>query len=450
MLGEQPHVVLQNMADKYGPIMQIRLGLVPTIVVSSPEYAELALKTHDLVFASRPNIESSEYLSYGRKGLVFAPYGSYWRNIRKLCTLHLLSHSKLELFKPMRRDELQHFIQSIKSGAQSRSAIDVTGKVGSLIEDMTYRMVFGFKDDRFNLKSSLQEVVKFGGVFNLGDYIPYIGALDLQGLRRRMRKLSKFLDEFMEKIINEHANETNGLQGTHRDFIDIMLSLMNSNNTKDEHLGRDNIKAILIEMLAAGMDTTTTVIEWTIAELLKNPRVMKLVQEELRDVVGLNRMVEEADLAKLKYMKMVIKESMRLHPVAPLLIHESIEDAKLDGYFIPSGSRIIINIYKIGRDPKVWSENANDFYPERFEGTAIDVLGHDFQLLPFGSGRRMCPGLQLGSTVAELVIAQLVHCFTLELPQGMPPLELDMSEKFGLTLPRANHLFAIPSYRLHT
>lgn len=268
-----------------------------------------------------------------------------------------------------------------------------------------------------------------------------------------MRNVSKTIDEFLETIIKEHVDDhvvdANRLHGRHRDFIDVVLSMINSNNTQ-EHLGRDNIKAIILDMLAAGMDTTATVIEWTVAELLKHPRVMKLLQEELRNKVGLDRMAEESDLARLDYLKIVIKESMRLHPVAPLLIRESIRDIQVGEYFIPERSRILVNTWAIGRDPNVWSSNAEEFYPERFRDASGEVPGRDFKFLPFGAGRRNCPGLQLGSTVVELIVAQLVHCFNLELPGGMSPSDLDMREKFGLTLPRANHLVAVPTFRLST
>lgn len=201
-------------------------------------------------------------------------------------------------------------------------------------------------------------------------------------------------------------------------------------------------------MLAAAMDTSATAIEWVLSELMKHPRVMKKVQKELEDVVGLERMVEESDLDRLEYLEMVVKESMRLHPVAPLLLpHEAMEDCMINGFHIPKKSRVIINAWAIGRDPSVWSD-AEKFFPERFVGSDIDVRGRDFQLIPFGSGRRVCPGMQLGLTVVRLVVAQLVHCFDWELPNNMQPTELDMTEEFGIVTPRANHLLAIPTYRL--
>jgi cytochrome P450 len=200
-------------------------------------------------------------------------------------------------------------------------------------------------------------------------------------------------------------------------------------------------------MLVGSMDTSATVIEWALSELMKNPQVMKKLQKELEDVVGLERMVEESDLDGLKYLDMVLKETFRLHPIPLLLPHEAMEDCTVNGFHIPQKSRVIVNIWAIGRDPCVWND-AEKFFPERFVGSNIDVRGQDFQLIPFGSGRRGCPGMQLGLTVVRLVVAQLVHCFDWELPNNMLPNELDMSEEFGLTTPRAKHLLAIPTYRL--
>lgn len=185
------------------------------------------------------------------------------------------------------------------------------------------------------------------------------------------------------------------------------------------------------------------------SELIKHPRVMKEVQKELEQVVGMERMVEEPDLEKLEYLDLVVKESFRLHPVVPLLLpHEAMEDCTIDGYHIPEKSHVMVNVWAIGRDPNVW-DDPEKFIPERFVGSNIDLRGRDFQLIPFGSGRRGCPGMQLGLQVVRLVVAQLVHCFDWELPNNASPEELDMTEEFGLVVTRANHLIAIPTYRLN-
>nr|GMD40363.1 cytochrome P450 CYP736A12-like [Ipomoea batatas] len=201
-------------------------------------------------------------------------------------------------------------------------------------------------------------------------------------------------------------------------------------------------------MISASMDTTATSIEWIITELIRHPQAMEKLQKELEEVVGMERMVEESDLEKLKYLDMVVKEGMRLHPAVPLLHHESMEDCQVKGYHIPKGSRVVINLLAVQKDPIAWPE-PDKFIPERFEGNSVDLRGRDFELLPFGSGRRSCPGIQLGIIVVQLVVAQLVHCFNWKLPNGMHPNELDMSELFGLATGRAKPLMAVPTYRLH-
>lgn len=193
------------------------------------------------------------------------------------------------------------------------------------------------------------------------------------------------------------------------------------------------------DIFITGMDTSAAAVEWVLSELIKHPEMMKKLQKELDAVIGLDRMVEESDLDNLEYLNMVIKETFRLHPVAPLLLpHESMEDCVVDGYHIPKASRIIVNTWAIGRDPNVWAE-AEKFQPERFLGSDIDLRGRNFQLIPFGSGRRGCPGLQLGMVVVRLLVAQLVHCFDWELRNGMLPSDLDMAEYFGLVTTRAEH-----------
>ncbi|XP_043717004.1 cytochrome P450 CYP736A12-like isoform X2 [Telopea speciosissima] len=451
MLGKLPHHSLRQLAIKYGPIMFIRLGQVPTIVISSPKAAELFLKTYDSIFASRPDNMAAKHLCYGGKGIAFTQYGPYWSKMRRLCITEFLGNSKIELFKLMREEEVGHLVQSLKKDAEVEAMVDITAKVGSLIEQMTYLMVFGENDDNFNIKPVIKEALRLSGAFNLADYIPYIGLLDIQGLINRMKAISKVADELLEKLIDNHMHVTRN----HKGFIDTLLSMMlKSDGNKQEKqqymMDRTNIKAVMIDMLVGSMDSTTTTIEWAFSELLKHPRVMKKLQEELNNVVGMDKVVKEEDLVRLEYLNMVIKESMRLHPPGPLLVpRESMDDVTIDEYYIPKKSCVIINAWAIGRDPNVWSENVEEFLPERFIGNNVDVQGHDFQLIPFGSGRRVCPGLQLGLTVVRLVLAQLVHCFNWELPNGMLPSDLDMNEIYGLTVSRAKPLLAVPTYRLH-
>ncbi|XP_027177890.1 cytochrome P450 CYP736A12-like [Coffea eugenioides] len=451
LLGKNPHHDFHKLSKQHGPIMHLRFGFVSNIIVSSPHAAEQFLKTYDLVFASRPPHEAAKYISFGQRNLSFGQYGPYWRNMRKLCTLNLLSNLKINSFQSMRMQELELLLESLKQAASNCDVVDISAEVAALNANMSCLMVLGKKyaDKEFDergFKAVIKEGMQLSATPNVGDYYPYLGVLDIQGLTRRMKAIGKVFDEFFEKIIDEHeqyANQTRQVD----DFVYTMLALMKSGETEFQ-FDRRHVKAILLDMLAGSMDTSATVVEWIMAELLKNPRVMKKVQQELDEKVGLNRMVEESDLDNLRYLDMVVKEALRLHPVAPLLIpHAAIEDCTVDGFHIPKDSRVIINVWAIGRDPNAWSD-PDMFIPERFIGNSIDIRGHDFQLLPFGSGRRGCPGIQLGLTVVRLLVAQLVHCFTWELPNGMLPSELDMTEEFGLVVTRAKHLMAVPTYRL--
>ncbi|WVZ13357.1 hypothetical protein V8G54_010923 [Vigna mungo] len=453
MLGKLPHRTLQSLATKYGPIMSLKLGQLPTIVVSSPQTAELFLKTHDVVFASRPKIQATDFLCHGSKGLAFSEYSAYWRNARKVCTVQLLSASKVEMFAPLRREELGVLVKSLKNSAASGEVVDLSELLGELLENIVFKMVLGSaKDDRFDLKWLILEVMNSVGAFNLADYMPWIGVFDLQGLTRRLKKTTKLYDELLEKIIQEHeSNPYDKDKERKMDFVDILLSLMHQSDDVQNHqdpIDRTNVKSIILDMLTAAFDTSSTTVEWAMSQLLRHPTVMKRLQQELEHVVGMNRHVEENDLEKLSYLNMVVKETLRLHPVAPLLLpRECREDVTIDGYLIKKKTRVMINAWAIGRDPKVW-DKAEIFDPTRFENNNVDIRGKDFRILPFGSGRRGCPGIHLGLTTVSLVLAELVHCFDWKLPLGMCCDELDMEEIFGLTTPRKKHLLTKPVYRL--
>uniref|UniRef100_F6H4P4 Cytochrome P450 CYP736A12 n=1 Tax=Vitis vinifera TaxID=29760 RepID=F6H4P4_VITVI len=367
------------------------------------------------------------------------------------CTLELLSSHKINSFKPMRREEVGLFIKSFEEAARAGAAVDVSAKVALLSADMSCRMVFGKKymdkdlDER-GFKAMFQEVMQLAATPNIGDYIPCLLGLDLQGLTRRTKATGKVFDDFFEKIIDEHIHNPKE-EGQTKDLVDVMLVLMGSEGT-GYNIERASIKAISFDMLAGSMETSSSSIDWAVAELIRHPRVMKKVQSELEKVVGMERMVEESDLESLEYLNMVVKETLRLYPAGPLLVpHESMEDCTVNGFYIPQKSRIIVNAWAIGRDPDSWT-NADEFLPERFIEGDIDFRGKHFQYISFGSGRRGCPGMELGITVVRFVVAQLVHCFDWELPDGMLPSELNMTEEFGLAIPRAKHLVAIPTYRL--
>lgn len=452
MFGQNPHRALAELAQQYGPIMSLRLGRVPTIVVSSAQAAELFLKQHDAVFANRPILLVWDHMVYGAKDVAFTPHGDYWRHVRKMCVLHLLSAAKVAGFEGLRRTEIEAAMRRLAEAAAAHEVVDMGETVGELIEDIVLKMLIGKgKEDKlYDFRGVIQEALTLAGAFNLADFIPWLAPLDLQGLMRRTKAARKATDEIFDNIIEDHLKEEDF--GQNRDIIGLLLSLMH--NPTDElppssSFGLDNVKALMFDLFAGGIDTTFVAITWVLSALIKHPRVLKLVQDELDSTVGQERTLMESDLSKLTYLDMVIKETFRLYPAGPLLVpHESTEDVIVNGFMILKKSRVIINSWAIGRDPNVWSENVEEFYPERFMGRDIDVRGLHFELIPFGAGRRVCPGMHLALTNVKLVVAHLVHCFDWELPNGMQPDDVDMTERFGLSMPRANKLLAVPRYRL--
>ena len=247
-LGKCPHHDLHKLARKYGPIMHMRLGLVPTIVVSSPQAAELFLKKHDLVFASRPPHEAAKYLLWEQRNLSFAPYGSYWRDMRKMCTLELLSSAKINSFSTMRKEEVGNFLKFIRKAACDRAVVDLSAKITNLNADMSCRMVLGRKYaerefDEKGFKAINQEFMHLAALPNMGDYIPFIAPLDLQGLTRRMKAVNKVFDEFFEKIIDEHLQSKD--EHETKDFVDVMLNFLGSKDS-EYYIERPHIKAILL------------------------------------------------------------------------------------------------------------------------------------------------------------------------------------------------------------
>nr|WMZ41223.1 cytochrome P450 family 736 subfamily A polypeptide 2 [Ipomoea batatas] len=325
-------------------------------------------------------------------------------------------------FNLMRREELRLLIESFKHAAGKGEAVDLSAKVSSMSANMSCRMVFGkkYEDNK----------------------------LDIQGLTRRMKAVAKDFDQFFERIIDEHEQAKNqGNTQTTKDFVDVMLEIRKFGETSFEFT-REHIKSMMLDLLVTSMDTSSTTIDWTMSELFKHPEIMKKVKKEIERQVGYDRMVEEEDLEHFEYLEMVIKESLRLHLIVPLLVpHASIEDCIVDGFYIPKKSRIIVNTWAIARDPNVWS-NPEKFILERFNGSDVDYRGKHFEYLPFGSGRRSCPGMQLGITIVRLVVAQLIHCFDWDLPNGMLPEDLDMTEHFGVVISRAKNLVVVPKYQM--
>lgn len=444
-----PHRYLWQLSKKYGPLMSLRLGCVPTLVVSSAKMAKEVMKIHDLEFASRPSLLGQQKLSYNGLDLVFAPYNDYWREMRKVCVLQLFNSKRVQSFHSVREEEVSLMIKKISYFASESKVVNLSETLMALTSTIICRIAFGkrYEDEgreRSRFHSLLNEAQAMLAAFFVTDYFPLMGWVDkVNGLRGRLEKNFKEMDSFYQEIIDDHL-DPNRPNPKQEDFIDVLLRLRNERLfTLD--LTWDHIKAVLMNVIVAGTDTSAATSVWAMTALMKNPKVMKKVQEEVRNMVGEKGFVEEEDIQKLPYLKAVVKETMRFHPTAPLLVpRETMQSCNIDGYEIPAKTLVYVNAWAIGRDPEAW-ENPEEFFPERFLGSLIDFKGKDFELVPFGAGRRGCPGIYMGAVTVELALANLLYSFEWELPSGMDKEDIDIDVIPGITMHKKNALCLVPT-----
>ncbi|KAJ0987500.1 hypothetical protein J5N97_005856 [Dioscorea zingiberensis] len=457
LIGKLPHRSLHELSQKYGPLMQLKFGSCPVVVGSSVEMAKAVLKTQDVTFASRPKTAAGKYTTYNYSDITWSPYGPYWRQARKMCLMELFSTKRLDSLEYIRKEELNYLLHGLYKS--SGTCVTLKDHLSTLSLNVISRMVLGKKysdaesensivsPDEF--KKMLDELFLLSGVLNIGDSIPWIDFLDLQGYIKRMKKLSKKFDRFLEHVLDEHNERmvAEGEEFVAKDMVDVLLQLAGDPSLEIK-LSRDGVKAFTQDLIAGGTESSAVTVEWAMSELLKRPEIFEKATEELDRVIGKNRWVEEKEVQQLPYINAIVKETMRMHPVAPMLVPRfSREDCNINGYDIPEGTRVLVNVWTIGRDPTIW-DSPDEFRPERFIGKDIDVKGNHFELLPFGAGRRMCPGYSLGLKVIQVSLANLLHGFSWRLPDGLKPEDLDMEEIFGLSTPRKVPLETVLSSRL--
>ncbi|CAL1414949.1 unnamed protein product [Linum trigynum] len=444
--GVPIHRRFADLAKRYGPVMHLKLGETSNVFVSSPESAREFLKTHDHNFSSRPYMPSAEIIFYGAKDIAFCSEGEYLRRMRKICTMELLSEKRVKQLRPIREDEVNKLMKLLSSSAAGE-AVNLSRLVVSVGNTMTSRAAFGkIRELEGSFLPVMHRILQALNGFNVGDIFPSSRLLRrISGAERLMKKLHEEADGILQEILDEHVSRRRRrAEGENRaaaeddeeDLVDVLL------NCTDNHL---EVKAVVLDIFLAGGDTSPIVIEWVMSELMKNPEVMEKVQREVRHVFdGKGKVMDEAYFSKLHYLKLVIKETFRLHPPVALLIpRECRETVVVDGYQIPAKTRVFVNSWAIGRDPKHWTDPER-FLPERFLDSSVDYKGSDFQLLPFGAGRRMCLGMNYGIAVVHLLLANLLYHFDWKLPNEMKPEDLDMFEDSGGTLPRKNSLCLIP------
>ncbi|KAJ1270548.1 hypothetical protein BS78_06G060300 [Paspalum vaginatum] len=410
LVGALPHVSLQNLAARHSGedgLMILRLGTVPTLVVSSPHGAQLVLRSHDQSFASRPWSVSGEVLTYGPSDVALAPYGERWRQAKKLVTTYLLSTKKVQSYRAAREEEVALVIDKVRRAAVTGAVVDMSELLTKFMNDMVCRAVAGRLFRVEGLEKAIRQLIDVGVVLlrglNLENFYPGLAKVACAAVAVAAMATATRVTSYMHVLLS--AEEEYGLT-------------------------RGNIKAILIDMLAAGTDNKYLALEFAMAELMLHQDVMAKLQHEVRSITQqCEYTINEDSLAGMKYLRAVVKETLRLHPPSPLLLpHLSVEDCDVGSYRIPAGTTVLVNAWAIGRNPRLW-----DAADELHEGDNEEV---DFR------GRRMCTGINFSLASVEIMLANLVYHFDWDLPEGV--YNIDMTEVFGLTVRRKVKLLLAP------
>ncbi|KAK3006204.1 hypothetical protein RJ639_017445 [Escallonia herrerae] len=430
----------KTLALKYGPIMRLRIGSSNSVVVSNATIAREILKNNEMSFVSRPDFGASDFNMYKGSEFVNADYGSYWRFLKKICMTQLLSAPQVNRFADIRREETIKLLEIFDKCSKEKKACDIGVELMTMTNNIICRMAMSTRcSDNTNESQQIWEFVKgvleIAPKFSLGEMLGPLGKLDLFGYGRRLNNLFKLFDGLVEGIMVE--KERNFGMAERKDMMDIMLEVYRDKNAE--------------EIFMAGTEAMSVSMQWTLAELINHPELYKKLREEINTVVGSSRLVEESDVPNLPYLQAVVKESLRLHPAAPLIFRKCGEDCKIHGYNITKNDRVIFNLYAIMSDPNEW-EDPTAFVPERFLGGStetirdynqqlLDTKGQSFNNIPFGTGRRGCPGASLSSAVMQAAIATFVQCFDWEVEGGG---KIDMELGPGLSSGMAQPLVCYP------
>ncbi|XP_054786983.1 cytochrome P450 81E8-like [Prosopis cineraria] len=427
------HQAFHRISQRYGQIVSLWFGSRLVVVVSSPSAVQECFSKNDIVLANRPHFLTGEYVAYNSTTLVLSPYGDHWRNLRRIATVEVLSTHRLNNFLEMRRDEMRRLVQKLaQDSCKEFTKVEMTSRFSGMTFNSIMRMISGKRywgddnelgdvEEARKFREVIKELAKLGGANNPGDFLPILRLFDYDHLERRLKSFAKRVDGFLQGLIEEHRNAKQRANT----MIDHLLSLQES---QPEYYTDQIIKGLVLVMLTAGTETSAVTLEWAMSSLLNNPKVMEKAKKEIDTHIGNDRLVDEPDISKLPYLQSIISETLRLHPAAPLLVpHEASNDCTIGGYNVPRGTMVLVNAWAIHRDPQLW-DDPTSFKPDRFEKE-----GEASKLIPFGVGRRACPGAGLAQRTVGLTLGLLIQCFEWE---RVSEEEIDMREGEGLTMPK--------------
>ncbi|XXG78757.1 hypothetical protein AAC387_Pa08g2631 [Persea americana] len=439
-LGDMPHSQLAHLAQSYGHLFTLKLGAQTVVVASSPTAAAEVLKAKDRILSGRYVFHSFRIPNHVEFSMVWSECNDYWKMLRRICRTELFSPKMIEAQAHLREEKVAQMVGFLKGkeGQVVKIAEVVFGTLFNIFGNLIYsKDVFDLNDPTGGeIKGHIWRLMELGNSTNPADYYPVLGKIDLLGQRRAVADCLQQIYDIWNVIMRERREKKG--DDTNNDFVRVLL---------DAELNDHQINALLMEMFGAGTETTASTIEWAIAELTKNPIILSKLRQEIQTIVGQNP-IKESHLPHLPYLQACVKETLRLHPPTPLLLpHKALEPCQLLGYTIPKDCQVMVNAWAIGRDPKTWTDPLN-FSPERFLNSNVDFKGNDFELIPFSSGRRICPGVPLATQFLQLIVGSMVQSFEWGLPNGIQPSELVMNEKFGLTLQKEPPLLIVPKARV--
>ncbi|KAG0547503.1 hypothetical protein BDA96_01G085900 [Sorghum bicolor] len=446
------HAALARLAARHGPVFSLRMGSRRAVVVSSPECAKECFTEHDLNFANRPLFPSMRLVSFNGAMFSVSSYGPYWRNLRRVAATQLLSAHRVACMTPTIAAEVRAMVRRMDHAAVAApggaARIQLKRRLFELSLSVLMETIAQTKTSRteanadtdmspeaHEFKQIIDELVPYLGTANRWDYLPVLRWFDVFGVRNKILDAVSRRDAFLRRLIDgERRRLDDGSESEVKSMIAVLLTMQKS---EPEVYTDTVIIALCANLFLAGTETTSTTTEWAMSLLLNHPDVLKKAQAEIDAAVGTSRLVTADDVSRLTYLQCIINETLRLHPAAPLLLpHESSADCKVGGYDVPRGTMLLVNVHAVHRDPAVWEEPSR-FMPERFED---GKQAEGRLLMPFGMGRRKCPGEALALRTVGLVLGTLIQCFDWDRVDGV---EVDMAESGGLTMPRAVPLEAL-------
>ncbi|TQE12149.1 hypothetical protein C1H46_002219 [Malus baccata] len=441
LLNFPVHRTLHRLSQKHGPIFSLWFGSRRVVIVSSSSAVQECFTKNDIVLANRPRLLMGKHIGYNYTTVVASPYGDHWRNLRRISAIEIFSTARLNTSSNIRKEEVKHLLLKLSKNSRDHFAkVELKSMFSELTFNNIMTMVAGKryygndasvdKEEARQFRQIMKEAFAHSGAANPADFLPILNWVGSDAYEKRVMRLAKMTDAFLQGLIDEHSNKKGRNTST---MIDHLLSLQES---QPEYYSDQIIKGLILVMLLAGTDTSAVTLEWAMSNLLNHPRVLKKARAEMDAQLGQEHLVEEPDISKLPYLQSIVSETFRLCPAAPLLVpHLSSEDCTIGGFDVPRGTIVLINAWAIHRDPKLW-DDPESFKPERFESG--EDMSH--KLMPFGSGRRACPGAGLAQRVVGLTLGSLIQCFEWE---RVGEEEVDMTEGKGLTMPKAVPLEAM-------